>query len=158
MILSCWSWQARIFAHKIKIYGNKGSPWRIPLEGAKYSPGIPLTNTKKENVEIHSFIQLIHWSQKPNFSNTFNIKFYFSLSYAFSIFDFIASQPSNHFLFIKEWKTSWANKHYPEYVSLEIKAPCNRWIILPNTIFKQLFIILEKSLLIVEYKLMGWKN
>lgn len=38
--------------HIIHKYGDKGSPWRIPLVGRKKGPGFPLTRTENETVSL----------------------------------------------------------------------------------------------------------
>jgi hypothetical protein len=61
ILLSAWSWDMRLesmSAHKIKRYGDKGSPCLMPLWGLKLGDGVPLTRTKKETVVTQLIILL----------------------------------------------------------------------------------------------------
>lgn len=43
--------------HRIKMYGDIGSPWRIPLEGLKMSVLVPFTRTATELVQMQDIIR-----------------------------------------------------------------------------------------------------
>ena len=48
-----------------KRYGDRGSPFLMPLLLSNFPVGEPLNMTKKEAIDIHSLIQLVHLDEKP---------------------------------------------------------------------------------------------
>ena len=71
----------RISYPNIKIYKDKGSLCLNPLSGLKFSDLPPFINTSKKDTDVmHSMIQLINTSLKPNLINTNLMKLQLILS------------------------------------------------------------------------------
>ena len=97
----------RTSPHKIKMYGERGSPWRIPLLGCTLPLGEPLMRKEYVTVDTHSNIQLVHVSWNPSRFSTSSINFHSSLSYALLMSVLTAIE---HLFsaseFFKKWRTS----------------------------------------------------
>lgn len=99
-----WIRSPRHSRHNMKMYGDKGSPWRIPWEGLKAGSLPPLKISKTEVEEIQSMMMAMTFEGKLKYTRTSLIKLHSRQSKAFSM----PSCHSSLFLFYIEWRISWA--------------------------------------------------
>ena len=97
----------RTSLHIIKMYGERGSPWRIPLVGLTLPLGELLMRKEYETEDTHCMIRFTHVGWKPNRWNTCWMKSHSSRSYALliSVLTAIAHLFSALEIF-RKWRTS----------------------------------------------------
>lgn len=101
-----WMRQARYSMQRMKMYGERGSPYRIPREGWKGSSLSPLTRTERFKVEMQDMIISIQALGNLNQLRTWWINPHSSLSKAFSKSILSAINLCLPLELVMEWMTS----------------------------------------------------
>jgi len=89
----------RASTHITNRYGERGSPWRIPLEGWNWSVCCPLRSMENWTDLRHCMINSLHFSANPILLITTSKKLHSILSYALLISSFIAK-----YLVFPQWR------------------------------------------------------
>ena len=84
LVVFSWMRSPRYSRHRMNMYGEMGSPWRIPRDGRKGSSLPPLKRIVVEVDEMHSMIIVIRFRGKLKSIRTSRIKLHSNLSKAFS--------------------------------------------------------------------------
>lgn len=84
-------------------YGERGSPWWIPLVGLKKRVGAPLISIEIVDEVMHDIINLIKFVGKLKYMSVSLTKLHSSLSNIFSRFNFKRNSPCFPFFFLKWW-------------------------------------------------------
>ena len=100
--------------------GERGSPWRRPLEDLTLPKGLPFIRKENVGVDIHWLTQFIHVGLKPWRRRTLSKKDHSIVSKAFSVSILRAIRPTNQLSFFIVFRNSWA--------MMELS-----WITLPGT-------------------------
>ena len=101
--------QTNVSVNRIKMKGDKGSPWRRPLPGIIFPLGCPFMSTLYCTYVIHLIIQVIQIFEKPILRMTASINDHSILSYALLMSVLMAILLLHPLgLVLRAWKFFWA--------------------------------------------------
>ena len=133
------AWLRRLtsaYVHRIKMKGDKGSPWRRPLSGTILPLGCPFISTLYFTEVTHLIIQVIHISENPIFRITASMNDHSIMSYALLISILMAILLFLPLvLVLRAWNISWAIIILSEIYLSATKADCVSEILYGITFF-----------------------
>jgi len=146
----------RQFATRIKRYGDRGSPYLMPLVGLEKGNGSPFNSTLKEIVAKHRVTHLNHFLEKPIFNIQVSRKSHSTLSYAFCL---SSLRTAWNFFFIfrtLDWCRTFCTTMILSWIYLPLtNALCSSNINLGGQGFNLLAIVLEMILYTKLQRLLG---